>query len=192
MLKCYDEVNGMNENIIVRSATETAEVMKVKQSTLRKYCIELENAGYKFSKSPRGHRSFIPDDITIIQRMIASKNHPNITLSQAANSVVSMYQQEDKTITDTEGLTETTPNDDTNSVMTQEQMQEFMNNQQQFNKELLERLDKQQEYIDKRLERRDQELMQGIREMQEEKKQLAATKEKEEEKKGLFSKLFKR
>lgn len=66
----------------------------------------------------------------------------------------------------------------TEEMITKEQMQSFIEQQQQFNKELLDRLDRQQEYIDKRLNERDKDLMQGIREIQEQ-KQIAAAKEEE-------------
>ncbi|MEC1387353.1 DUF3967 domain-containing protein [Aerococcus viridans] len=181
----------MDENIIVRSASETANVLKVKQSTLRKYCIELENAGYKFSKSERGHRSFMPDDITIIQRLISSKNHPGITLSQAAKSVVKLYQKEGVALTATEGIDEVTPQKEHKSVMTHEQMEKFIEQQQQFNQVLLKRLDEQQEYIERKLSHRDEELIKGIRELQETKKLLASAEEKNKKKKSFWKALFK-
>ena len=54
--------------------------------------------------------------------------------------------------------------------------------------ELTERLDEQQTYIDDSLKERDKLLMQSINELMESKRQAAA--EKEEEKKGFFSRIF--
>lgn len=63
--------------------------------------------------------------------------------------------------------------------------------QQEFNKLLIDRLDKQNDYIHNVLVQRDQKLLESIREMQEQKLlEIAATKE--EQQKGFFSKLFKR
>lgn len=51
----------------------------------------------------------------------------------------------------------------------------------------------QQEYIDKRLNERDRVLMQSLNESMETQKQLAVTQqEAAEEKKGFFSKIFKK
>lgn len=175
---CYNEVNNMDENIIVRSVSETSDILKIKQSTLRKYCIALENAGYKFTKSERGHRSFMPDDITILQRLVTAKNQHGITLSQSANTIVKLFQQGSVTDSDTEKESDITPHQHHNTVMTYEQMATFMENQQKFNKELLDRLDRQQEYIDESLNKRDEQLMSTLREVQETKKLLAASKEK--------------
>lgn len=168
----------MDENIIVRSVSETSDILKIKQSTLRKYCIALENAGYKFTKSERGHRSFMPDDITILQRLVTAKNQHGITLSQSANTIVKLFQQGSVTDSDTEKESDITPHQHHNTVMTYEQMATFMENQQKFNKELLDRLDRQQEYIDESLNKRDEQLMSTLREVQETKKLLAASKEK--------------
>ncbi|MCM3034124.1 DUF3967 domain-containing protein, partial [Niallia sp. MER 6] len=70
---------------------------------------------------------------------------------------------------------------------------EHIRTQEEFNRELVQRLDKQQKYIDDRLEQRDQKLMESLRENQEVKKallQIAAAQE--ESKKSFFSRLFKR
>jgi DNA-binding transcriptional MerR regulator len=65
--------------------------------------------------------------------------------------------------------------------------------QKEFNKLLLERLEQQDRYIKESLESRDRALMESIRSFQEEKQariEVAASVEKEEKKKGFFSRLF--
>lgn len=60
------------------------------------------------------------------------------------------------------------------------QQEEDSKKRDEFNQALLDRLDKQQEYIDKRINQRDEELLKGIREIQERKQlEVAATKEEE-------------
>ena len=61
--------------------------------------------------------------------------------------------------------------------------------QKEFNAELLKRLDQQQQYIDKRLEERDRLLMDSINKSLATQKQIAATRE--EKKQGFWARLFK-
>lgn len=56
--------------------------------------------------------------------------------------------------------------------------------------ELMEKLDQQQEYIEQRLEERDRRLMEVLKESQENRREIAASKEKK--KKGWFARLFQR
>ncbi|MRX57071.1 hypothetical protein HMPREF3291_00200 [Bacillus sp. HMSC76G11] len=73
-------------------------------------------------------------------------------------------------------------------------MKTQLEQQQEFNHRLLERLDQQQKYIDNRLEDRDRKLMESIRQLQEEKKarlEAAASQEEEQTvKKGFWGRLF--
>lgn len=65
-----------------------------------------------------------------------------------------------------------------------EQLSVRLDQQEAFNRELLEKLEQQQRFIDERMEQRDKMLMESIREAQEFRKELAASK------KGLFARLF--
>jgi len=75
-------------------------------------------------------------------------------------------------------------------------MKAMLLQQQEFNKQLVERLNEQQKYIESRMDARDKNLMSMIREVQETKQQLletAAAKEEvkeEKEQKNWWSKLF--
>ncbi|MGM0875621.1 MAG: DUF3967 domain-containing protein [Bacillota bacterium] len=72
-----------------------------------------------------------------------------------------------------------------------EQQEERNEQQERFNKVLLDKLDQQQKYIEERFNKRDETLIQSLREVQETRKLIAAAKEKEEEsKKGFFQRLF--
>lgn len=61
--------------------------------------------------------------------------------------------------------------------------------QKEFNKVLLEKLEKQQEYINSRLDQHDKLLMESLKESMEARKQIAATKN---EKKSFWQRIFKR
>lgn len=66
-------------------------------------------------------------------------------------------------------------------------MEELLKQQQEFSKALLTKLDKQQHYIDDSIKKRDEHLLEHIKSLQQAKIETAAT-----EKKGFFSKLFKK
>ena len=40
------------------SSSDVATLLKIQESTLRKYCIMFEKAGYKFHKNENSHRGF--------------------------------------------------------------------------------------------------------------------------------------
>jgi len=174
-----DKAKQGNAGQMLRTAGECAVILKIKDGTLRKYSIEIEKAGHLFHKSERGHRAYSSDDITIIQRFIDLKKAPGMTLERSAKTLISNLREYGVQVGNTE---KESSQERDNNAMTKEQMQEFMDQQQKFNKELLDRLDKQQQYIDNRLNERDRDLIQGIRELQEQ-KQIAATKEEEGNKK---------
>ncbi|MFC5653868.1 MerR family transcriptional regulator [Paenibacillus solisilvae] len=69
------------------------------------------------------------------------------------------------------------------------ELKEMMQNQQQFNKSLVERLDAQQRFIEESLTKRDQLLMQTLQEMRESRLAIAAAQE-EQTKKGFLARLF--
>ena len=68
-------------------------------------------------------------------------------------------------------------------------LKEHSEQQEAFNKALIQKLEEQTNYINDRLEERDKRLMESIREVQEVKKLVAPAKE-EEKKKGFFARLF--
>lgn len=69
-------------------------------------------------------------------------------------------------------------------------MQRGMTEMNNKHDELVDIIKAQQEYIDQKMESRDQKIIEVMRGMQESKKQIAASEEKEE-KKGFWQKLFK-
>jgi len=62
--------------------------------------------------------------------------------------------------------------------------------QEKFNEMLIKKLDEQNQYIERKLNERDKMLMESLRSTLEQTKQLAASKEDERKKKGLFKRLF--
>lgn len=76
----------------VYGSGDVADVLQIQESTLRKYCLLLEKAGYEFLKNEVGHRAFFDDDVIVLRKMIALKNDADMTLEEATKSVVAVLE----------------------------------------------------------------------------------------------------
>lgn len=163
---------------------EVASYLEIGESTLRKWCMELERNGYIFIKGVKDSRAFTDHDLKALmhfKQLTKGKKH---TKEQAAKSVVEKYSRE--------GVNERTtpvPMENNHSYENLENMVKELlaqnKKQEEFNKALLKRLDQQENYIKEVLENRDRLLLETIRESQEEK---AAALEKK--KASWFNRLF--
>lgn len=154
----------------VYSSSDVAVTLKIQESTLRKYCLILERNGYGFLKNENGHRAFFDADSIVLKKFIELKKGSDMTLEQAAKSVVAWKKGTDITDRDTEESRYVARYNDLIEEFTS-----FKENQENFNKELLNQLQKQQEYISDKLEERDKKLMLTLKETLETKKQLTIT-----------------
>lgn len=163
-------------------ASEVAKNLGIGTSTLRKYCLALEEAGYPFERGTNKSRIFYHKDIATIERIIAAMNKKNITLEQAINLAMTSVEENGVATAAME------------SVADQEHMRtltERIGRLELLNMELLKKLEQQQKFLEerdsqriRREEQRDSQLMELIREIQESKRLIAATKQPEN---GLFS-----
>lgn len=181
--ECYNiEVFYMSEKTqqiqAVYSSSDIAITLKIQESTLRKYCLILEKNGYEFLKNENGHRAYFDPDIIVLKKFLELKNGTDMTLEQAAKSVISWHNGVVITESDTEGKRY---NVRYNDLL--DEFKSFKASQEAFNHELLKQLEKQQEYINKTLEVRDQNLMIVLKETLETKKQLALDLDEEQKKK---------
>jgi DNA-binding transcriptional MerR regulator len=208
-------VNNSEEVIFTK---EMCERLSITSGTLRKWCLELEGNGYIFAKSDGGKRFFSVYDETALHRMKHLMDQ-NFSKEHAAK-VVTSKMTGNRSSTGTPGeLAKTEQSDNvpaisdfsaltklTESLMErfedQERQNTFLNQQlkdlQEQNKEDKERLEKKIDELQTRLlndsRERDKKLMEGIRQLHDQKQellQLAAAKE-EENKKGFFARLFNR
>lgn len=76
----------MEENVY--GAKEAAALLSVKESTIRKYALLLEEAGYHFDKDPTRGRAFYDKDVIAIRRMMEGSKGSDMTLKRAAHAVV--------------------------------------------------------------------------------------------------------
>lgn len=157
---------------------DVAMMLKIQESTLRKYCIMLEEHGYKFHKNEHGHRGFLDNDVITLRKLIEIKSHPDMTLKQACNAIMTWVKEKDMSEVDTNVITENEQHDERYS-----ELKEMIQQQNELLKKMAKKLDDQQRYIDEKLEKRDQQLMGAIREMQEEERVLLETASASQEKK---------
>lgn len=156
---------------VLYSAGDVAVLLNIKESTLRKYCNMLEEAGYKFHKNELGHRGFFDKDVISLKKVMQLKNSPDMTLKQACNVVVTMFEQVSVSKGDT--TNEVLNERDKDRYISKSEFMEFQEDMRSFNQKLIEQLEKQNKWQ----EQRDQQLMQVLDGLLEQ-KQLAAAQEK--------------
>lgn len=155
---------------VVYSATDVATVLQIKESTLRKYALLLQKESYEFALNEHGHRLYSDTDLVVLRKMIEHKDKSAMTLKQAAQAVVAW--QKNTSVSDA-----VTSQERYNDLL--QEFADFKEQQNNFNKALLERLDKQQNYIENSVAERDRNLMETLKELQDTKKQIAAAVDNE-------------
>ncbi|WP_087973219.1 MerR family transcriptional regulator [Oceanobacillus rekensis] len=188
----------------IYNPADIAELLGVKESTLRKYSILLENAGYQFKRNNQNQRWYNDNDVIALQKLVTLKNNGDMSLKECAEAVCLWARGNDVTqeLTVTDNDTERYNNDFMElkeMVQKQNELLESHNKYQKMQmkliKDLVQRLDQQESHMEIRLKERDKLLMQTISERLETQKQIAAAKEaetEEQQKQGFFIRLFKR
>lgn len=174
-------------------AKDVAADLEVTTSTLRRWSIELEKAGYKFERNEKDQRIYYDRDFKAFRELKKLISN-SVVLVDAINAVVSMdveglnasqtpsvYREETRL---TRQFLEEILDEKINKAI----QQAFEEGRQQGQKEIKEMMKK----IEKRSEERDDNLMSVIRSIQEEKeevKQLIAASQ-EQAKKTFWQRLF--
>ena len=173
-------------------------------STLRKWCLALEENGYHFTRTDTQRRLFVEQDIVALKYFQKLVQGENFSLENAAKVIASKYKTEPSETRTPSVLPENEieKRDFKRSNEILAELLERAKKQEQFNQELLranrelmQRLEDQQKYIDERLNTRDQLLMKSLKESMETRKMIAAAKEEREKeerekKKGFWSRWF--
>ncbi|MFE6140076.1 DUF3967 domain-containing protein [Bacillus sp. NPDC057893] len=190
------------------SPGDVAEQLSIQSSTLRKYADVLEKEGYTFIKNERGHRKYRESDVMVFRKVINLKNDTDMTLENATKQIVSWHQGVEVLPLERheiERYEEPDFNATTLQMMLQDQ-NEFIEKQNELLQELNKRLVEQDQRFTQRESEllsaiqtiqesqrlivtntsedvaknqgRDEMLMQTIREVQEVKKMIAASKDK--------------
>lgn len=172
------------------SPKETSITLDIGDSTLRKWCIALEKSGYKFIRGDNNNgRVFVEGDLVVLRHFQNLLKVHHMPIENAANLIVDRFGER-ASESSTGGVPANNERDlfrSDNEVVTKllariERQGEQLEAQEQFNKKLLERLDQQQQYIEERLNHRDEMLLQSLREAQETKQLLLATKDEQQKK----------
>jgi hypothetical protein len=177
----------MENDDMIMGAGDVCTLLKIKESTLRKYALMLQEAGYHFATNDKGQRAYYNKDVITLKKLLEIKNSPNMTLEQSVNAVMTWLKQS--------GVTVPATVNDRHNDQHNDDIQELKGVIQA----LVIKMDQQQKYIEERDKRqtereqkRDREWLEFVRQNQEEKKallQIAAAVE-EEKKKGFFARLF--
>lgn len=179
----------MNEGNVIMSPSDVATLLGIKESTLRKYALILKDCGYHFHVNDKGQRWYYNRDVIVLKKLIQTKQSPDMTLEQAADAVVSWFNQSNISLSITnESAKKERYNDDI------KELKDTIDKQNILLQELMKKMDQQQQYIDERLEERDRKLMESLRESQEERKALLqiSSAQEEEKNKGFFARWFKK
>lgn len=185
------------------SPGDVAEQLGIQPSTLRKYADVLEKEGYTFIKNERGHRKYRESDVMVFRKVINLKSDTDMTLENATKQIVSWHQGIE--VLPLERYEEPDFNATPLQAMIQDQ-KEVIEKQNYLLQELNKRLAEQDQRFTQRESEllsaiqsiqdsqkliamnssediaknqdRDEMLMQTIREVQEVKKMIAASKDK--------------
>lgn len=156
--------------------SEVAKNLGIGSSTLRKYCLALEEAGYLFERGNNNSRIFYHTDVATIERLITAMNKKNVTLEQAINLAMASVKANEIATGDTDSIA------DTEHIKA---LTERIERLEQLNLELIQRLDQQSKFLQEtdaqriiREKQRDVQLMQVLREIQDSKHLIAASKQR--------------
>jgi DNA-binding transcriptional MerR regulator len=168
------------------SPKEIAGMLDIGDSTLRKWCIALEEQGYFFTRTDNKRRLFFDKDIIVLKHLRELVQVQHLSLENATKVVTTKYKQDERDASEHQNGTsdERSLESDTQKILNRlEQLENF-------NMTLLDTIDKQQKYIEERLdkqeermEKRDSMLMESLRESQETKRLMIEAKEEAEKKK---------
>lgn len=195
----------MEQNERAYWTKEVAERLNIGESTLRKWCLALEENGYQFTKGQRGVRAFLERDIEVLAKMKTVLNEVGTTLDEAIEAALG--ERENAQSQFVQSFSETTKeqeNDRTPVAMSPEVLSAVLENykedllsvvRQEFQETLIkqeERTLERERMMEERARERDENVMKVLRETLDTKKMLAASLEeqKEEKKKTWWQKLF--
>lgn len=82
-------------------ARDVAKALDISESTLRKYCLVLEKAGYHFLRGDNGRRAFLDRDILILRKFQELSSKKGTTLDDAAVTVMSVVDTVQNSVSST-------------------------------------------------------------------------------------------
>ena len=170
------------------SSKEVIEQIEIADSTLRKWCLALEEQNYNFVRTAQNKRMFSERDLFVLSQFKVLVQTKNLSISNAAEIIAVKYSGDILLPNETEeeqavALVENNPF----FIETLKELKTEMEQLKDMNRLLLAKLDEQQKYIDERLDKRDQMLLDTMKASQETKQLLLEAKEAQKKKKSIFS-----
>jgi DNA-binding transcriptional MerR regulator len=179
---------------------QVADNLGIVTSTLRKYCLMLEDeklGNYRFERNEKDQRIFYDHDVIALRLLKKLTQEDGITLENAVKTVGEKARNREEFVSETPEESETPSVTVTDLQRHEDKLDQILEyvkrqderieQQERFNRELITKLDEQNRYIKESIDKRDQKLMEAMREVQET-KQIAAAHE--DDKKGFWSSLF--
>lgn len=197
--------SDINNNQSTFTASDVASLINISNSTLRKYCLLLEEYEYMFYKNEKGQRVFLNKDIIMLKQLIKLKKHPDMTLKQACSVITTQLNSKGIATLKT-GDTASQMCGDVGKMFQQiinNEVNKALNEQQQFNKllidkieeqnnfnnKILRKLDEQNIYIRQLEKRKDYEVLEAIKQAQLEVAAAQEIKRKQRFPQSLFSQI---
>lgn len=193
-------IGDINSGQTVYNSSDVASLLKIQDSTLRKYALMLEEAGYKFHKNEHGQRGFFEKDVITLKKLIQIKKRPDMTLKQACNALMTTVNSESVSVSATSDIT--LQNRDNIIAEFQEivsnEIKKALHDQQEFNQKLLHEFRKQSEQINRLVDivSQDQKLFNQSKEVLDsiiddnKKAEIEAAAAEQTEKKGFWRRLL--
>lgn len=161
-------IEDMSQSDILYVSKDAANMLNIANTTVRKYCDELEKHGYEMKRNAHGHRLFGDQDMKVLETVLKLKSEMKI--SEACKYVIEKLKVDINKESDISNMseenTQIVPKEDP-AIATTQMIESF----KEMEAKLLDRIDQQTRLQ----ERRDEQLMMVMRE-------IAAAKEKERKK----------
>ncbi|MED1598104.1 DUF3967 domain-containing protein [Bacillus pseudomycoides] len=168
---------------------EVAEHLKIGTSTLRKWCLALEQENYLFVKGAKNSRAFVQKDIQVLEQMKKLIQEAGMSIESTVKVVLSVPFIEDKGNNVSEENNRTPGVLPENTITVNKEFMEQLLQEQILLKEKIQQLERLElmnaerlERIENRYDERASLLLTHIREIQETKQLIVASQNKEEKK----------
>ncbi|WP_179212609.1 DUF3967 domain-containing protein [Priestia aryabhattai] len=174
---------------------EISDLLGVAGSTMRKWCLALEEQGYTFLRGANNSRVFYDKDILLLRRLKVLMQENKMALDIAVKFVLSGVEDDKRTegVHEENAVHSDVPVDIANNEerVLLNQVIEKLDKMEEFNRTLVSQIERQNKYIEEQLHKRDEHIMTALRESIETKKLIAASQEaQKEENKSFWQRLF--
>lgn len=176
----------------VYSTKEIADYLSIADSTVRKWCLLLEEHGYNFRRNEFQKREYVEHDAIALHKFKDLTKDGAMSLEDAAIAVSNNYSRvPNNAITMPDTKENNRYNERYMKVLEDkvDALTEMMDRQLQFNEALMKKMDEQQKLFSERMELSDQRLVEAMKMINNTQKELAAAKAPEPSK-GFLQRLF--